>query len=85
MASRGELLDLLEAREVANNDLKRQDNVILVAQEHMTRLVEEREMLWGTWRLVNNELALAAAEVFPVEDHGGPLEPMEGNSPGAVG
>jgi len=60
------LLDLLEAREEANNELKAQDAVIEVASLHMTDLVGVRNELWATWRLINNQLAQAAVEVFPM-------------------
>jgi len=65
MASRGELLDLLEARERANNDLKDQDARIMAAQAQLEGLVQDREVMWGTWRLVNNDLGLMAKDVFP--------------------
>jgi hypothetical protein len=61
------LLDLIEARERVNRDLKRQDDVILTANEHMTHLVNARNELFATWRLINNELANASAEVFPAD------------------
>ncbi len=65
MACRGDLLDILEAREVANFALKVQDARIVAAAELMDELLADREKLWGAWRLVNNELAQASAEVFP--------------------
>lgn len=65
MAHRGDLLDLLEAREAANYELKAQDAKILAIDEARQALIVERELLWTTWRLVNTELGQATAEVFP--------------------
>ncbi len=67
MASKGDLLELLEARERANRDLHAQDDVIMALQEKTEREVNVRNELYATWRLVNNELALAATQVFPAD------------------
>ena len=87
------MLDLLEARERVNRDLKRQDERVRVAGERVADLVTVRNELFATWRLVNNELAAAAAAVWPEEgltvppvydaevdvDMDADIEPMEGN------
>ena len=64
MASRGDLLDLLEARERVNRDLERQDELVRLAGERVAELVTVRNELFATWRLVNNELGKASESVF---------------------
>lgn len=67
MTCRGDLLAILEARERVNRDLKRQDEVIAGIREVLADQEIVHNELFATWRLVNNELAQAAAEVFPSE------------------
>jgi len=81
MSCRGDLLDLLEARERVNRDLKRQDERVRVAGENVADLVTVRNELFATWRLVNNELANAAANVWPEE---GPAVEDVPDMPGLV-
>lgn len=65
MTCRGDLLDILEARERVNCDLKRQDEIIVGIRKALEEQETVHNELFAAWRIVNNELAQAAAEVFP--------------------
>lgn len=68
MTCKGDLLDILEAREQANLALKRQDVVIARLRGDLDAAEVDHTQLFGTWRIINNELAQAAAEVFAWEE-----------------